>query len=282
VRALDVGARGRDGELVSLRRAGEFYLLSTYAPGTLYADDLRRLSQEPVLLDQDLRRTAALARYLAELHKERVDHPGGYARAIRDLVGHGEGIFGIVDGYGPNVPAAPPERLQAIERSCLAWRWRLRGRVNRLRRTHGDFHPFNIVFQAGESFQLLDASRGCQGDPADDVAALAINYLFFALDHPASFTTAFQPLWTLFFERYLAASGDRELLEVIAPFLAWRGLVVANPTFYPGLKPEDRDRLLGFVERALDAERFDPALAARVFGEEPARIPDRARRPNEP
>jgi Phosphotransferase enzyme family len=98
------------------------------------------------------------------------------------VIAGSEGIFGIIDGYPRDVPAAPPGRLQAIERHCLDWRWKLRSRRERLARTHGDFHPFNIVFDERSQIALLDASRGCEGDPADDVACLAINYLFFAFD----------------------------------------------------------------------------------------------------
>ena len=50
-----------------------------------------------------------------------------------------------------------------------------------------------------------------------------------------------------------------------APFLAWRGLVVCNPAWYPHVSPEARDRVLSFVERALASERFDPASAEALF-----------------
>src|SRR5690349_326642 len=42
-RVLDVGAFDGRGELVSLAGEGEFYLLTEYAEGTLYARDLREL-----------------------------------------------------------------------------------------------------------------------------------------------------------------------------------------------------------------------------------------------
>jgi aminoglycoside phosphotransferase (APT) family kinase protein len=265
VRPLDVGAIAADGRLISLKDAGELYLVTTWADGELYVDDLRRIAHEGVSQPQDLARAAALARYLVELHRSPIDRPPAYRRAIRDLVGHGEGIFGIVDDYGPGVPGAPPARLQAIERRCLDWRWRLRNYHARLRQTHGDFHPFNVVFQSGVGFTLLDASRGGQGDPADDVAAMAINYVFFALEHASAWPGGFAPLWRRFLGVYLDGSHDGELAEVIAPFLAWRGLVLANPSFYPSLPANDRDRLLGFVERVLDAPRFDPRFADELF-----------------
>ena len=156
-------------------------------------------------------------------------------------------------------------RLDAIERRCLEWRHRLRPHAHRLRRTHGDFHPFNIVFQEGPAFRLLDASRGSLGDPADDVAALCINFPFFALEHPAGWERGLGRLYHRFFDTYQAARPDDELYEVIAPFLAFRALVVCNPRFYPALAPGDRDRLLHFIEEALDSNRFDPASADILF-----------------
>ena len=77
--------------------------------------------------------------------------------------------------------------------------------------------------------------------------------------------TALRDLADRFWERYLDETGDRGLLEVVAPFLAWRALVLANPRWYAGLAPAHRDELLGFVERVLDAPRFDPASAHEVF-----------------
>ena len=74
------------------------------------AEDLRRIAAGREVTALDIDRCDALARYLLELHKPIADHPAAYTRAIRDLIGHGEGIFGIVDGYGPDVPAAPPDR----------------------------------------------------------------------------------------------------------------------------------------------------------------------------
>jgi aminoglycoside phosphotransferase (APT) family kinase protein len=260
VRALDVGFEVPGG-LRSFRDAGDPYLLTTWAEGELYAEDLRRVARDGAASPLDLERCEALARWLAALHAERLDDPVAWRRAVRDLLGHGEGIFGIADAYGADVPAAPPARLQELERRCLEWRFRLRDRPERLRRTHGDLHPFNLVFREGTSFTALDASRGCKGDPADDVVALSINYVFFALQAPASGPRGFLPLWRAFWRAYLAAAGDGAVLESAAPFLAWRALVLGCPRFYPDLPAAARDALLALAVRALAAGTFDPAAA---------------------
>jgi hypothetical protein len=265
VRALDVGAISKSGtELISLAEAGEFYLLTSFAPGHLYADELRRIAGAGQISASDVLHAESLARWLVGLHREKYADPIRYQRSIRDLVGSGEGIFGMIDAYGAEVPAAPPERLREIERRALDWRWRLMPRSGRLSRTHGDFHPFNVVLD-GDRHALLDASRGCMGDPADDVTCMAINYVFFAVEHPRAWRGALGELWHRFWQLYLEESGDGELLEVCAPFLAWRGLVVANPVWYPAVAPAARDRVLGLIERTLAAERFDPSFAEDLF-----------------
>jgi hypothetical protein len=265
VRAMDVGAAMSDGRLLSLRQAGELWVLTEWAEGEPYATDLRAIAARGVASALDEVRCDALVRAIALVHAERGTHPGAYVRAIRDLVGHGEGIAGLADGYPDATPAAPRARLEAIERACLEWRFRLRGRTERLRRTHGDFHPFNVVFDPGATPTLLDASRGGQGEPADDVTCLAINYVFFALQAPASWRRGFGPLWRRFWRGYLEATTDLGVLDAAPPFLAWRALVLSNPRWYPGLAPTARDALLGFVERALSRERFDVDSAEALF-----------------
>ncbi|MBL8683215.1 MAG: phosphotransferase [Myxococcales bacterium] len=264
VRAVDVGAIRDDGALVSLERTHEFYLITDWTDGTLYADDLRRVGREGDVTPLDLARVDAIARYLAHLHSLPGTHPAAYTRAIRDTLGHGEGIFGLIDSYAPDVPGAPPETLRAIESKCLDWRWRLKHRTERLRRTHGDFHPFNLVWAKDAELVLLDASRGCEGDPADDVACIAINYLFFALEHRERFSSGLGQLWERFWERYLSLAGP-SVLESLAPFFAWRALVIASPLWYPHLTRDDRARIFAFVLRALDNDRFDPAWGAEAM-----------------
>jgi hypothetical protein len=265
VRALDVGAVRANGRLVSLRDSGEFYLVTEYVEGHVYAEDLRRIAHDRAIRATDEARARALARLCAEIHATRKDAPSVYRRAIRDLVGHGEGIFGLVDGYPEGVPMAPPERLLAIERRCLEWRWKLRDRSERLSRTHGDFHPFNVIIDRAGNPVLLDTSRGSAGDPADDVTCLAINYVFFALEAPGSWRHAFRTLWRTFFQTYLDCTGDHAIFSVAAPFLAWRALVLCNPRWYPSIHASTRDALLGTVERALDAPQFDPEDVERLF-----------------
>ena len=258
VASLDVGAFDAGGGLISLGEAGEFFFLTRYAPGRLYARDLETIAADGMLVPRDRARCIVLADYLVQIHAVKHADPLLYRRRIRDLVGHGEGIMGMLDGYPADFVLAPPERLSAIERRCVAWRWRVKSATGRLSQVHGDFHPWNVLFQDEIDFMLLDRSRGAWGEPADDVSAMTINYILFALRQRGEVSGPFRELYDLFWGRYLASSGDEGLLEVVQPFFAWRGLVLAHPVWYPSLSREVREALLRFVENVLEVDRFDP------------------------
>lgn len=258
VRSRDVGALSKKGGLISLGETGEFFHLTQYAEGTPYATDLHRISKAAELAPEDEDRALALADYLADIHIVRHADPLLYRRRIRDLIGHGEGIMGILDNYPSDFPIASPARLEAIETRCLAWRWKIKTATHRLSQVHGDFHPWNVLFQEGTNFALLDRSRGAWGEPADDVSSMSINYIFFSLRRYGELTGLFRRLYDLFWDRYLDHTGDEEALTVIQPFYAWRALVLASPVWYPNLDDSVREALFHFAERVLETERFNP------------------------
>jgi aminoglycoside phosphotransferase (APT) family kinase protein len=263
VASLDVGAVRANGALVPLGDAEELFMLAQFVEGREYADDLIRLRVGAEAGAPDFARADALCDYLVEIHRAPGPDPGLYVRRVRELLGHGECIFGVADGYPAGVLDAT---LQEIERRCLAWRWKLKPRTQRLRQVHGDFHPWNILFREGTDFTVLDRSRGEWGEAADDVCCLTLNYLFFSLQRSGRLEGAFERLFLGFWKRYLERSGDAEILEIAAPFFAFRALVMANPVWYPALEPALREKVLRFALSVLDAPRFEPAQANAYCG----------------
>jgi streptomycin 6-kinase len=256
-RSLDVGAFQSGGGLVSLGAVEEFCQLTEYVEGEGYNLDLERIRDAGSLTDLDVARTDALCDYLAEIHSTRGADPGLYTRRIRELVGHGECIMGLADSYPPH-PVFPAGTLEEIEHLCVQWRWRLKPLTHRLRQVHGDFHPWNILFGEGTAFHVLDRSRGEWGEPADDVACITANYLFFSLQRHGRLEGPLETLFERFWQRYLDRSGDREILRVVAPFFAFRGLVMASPAWYPALAEDVRRKLLTFLLSVLAENEFDP------------------------
>jgi hypothetical protein len=259
--ALDVGAVANDGRLFSLADTNELFLITEWAEGTPYADDLRQLAHGRALEPGDVERVRVLARYLAALHQRLPQDSVKWERCLRDTVGSGEGLFGICDAYGRDDAAV----LTAIEQRAVEKRWTLKPLVHRLSRTHGDFHPFNLVFRGGTDFTALDASRGAAGEPADDLTALGVNYVFFAIEHRARWRGVFATLWDTLWSTYLKARPDPELLEAAGLFMAWRLAVVACPRFYPHLSAAARTALLDFAKRAMESDRFNPLSAHELF-----------------
>jgi streptomycin 6-kinase len=257
-RSMDVAGFLHGGGILSLGKVEELLVLMEFVEGRGYFEDLTRLRNDGTLTDLDLARADALCDYLVEIHKVPGTDPGLYVRRLRELVGHGECIMGLADSYPSQSGFITPQVLEEIEHRCIAWRWRLKGWSHRLRQVHGDFHPWNILFQEGTQFRVLDRARGEWGDPADDVACLTMNYLFFSLQRSERLEKPFETLFRRFWTRYLEKTKDEEMLEVVAPFFAFRGLVMASPLWYPTLPEAVRRKLFTFMLRVLDAKAFDP------------------------
>ena len=257
VQPVDVGFVDAEGRMHSAAGAAEFFLLMERAEGQPYAHHLERVRREGRLADGDEARAVALAEYLAAIHAVPGADPGLYDRRLRDTLGLGEGIMGVLDSYPADFPPLPRKRQRSVEEGCIALRYRLKEMPGRLRQVHGDFHPWNILFGDGTEFRLLDRSRGEWGEPADDVAALSINYVLFALLQCGRFAGPFAHLFEAFYETYLLRTGDVNLVRALPLFYVFRGLVIASPVWYPTLGEDVRRKLLGFVEAMLAAEEFE-------------------------
>jgi hypothetical protein len=267
VPALDVGAFTEDGGLMSVASAREFFVLTEWSEGDGYQKDLERLAKNGRARATDRRRATAMADYLASIHRVKRRDPNLYRRRLRELIGHGECIMGLTDSYPARYAFITEDLLRSIEDACNQWRWRLRDREKRLSQVHGDFHPWNVLFRRGTDFTVLDRSRGEWGEPADDVTSMTINYLLFSLRRWGTLRGPFEVLFRSFWDTYIEASHDKEVLEATAPFFAFRGLVIASPLWYPHLSVDVRRKIFRFVENVLDVRRFDPAEVNRYCGE---------------
>lgn len=256
VKALDVGAFMEDGSLRSLGGFEEFFLLTEKADGREYYRDLERIKEARTITSMDEERCLALSKYLVEVHGVKRGEPGLYRRRVRELIGHGECVMGLIDNYPDDFNLLDVEGWKALEHMWVEWRWRLRGKAHRLSRVHGDFHPWNILFREGVDFTVLDRSRGEWGEPADDVAALTINYLFYSLNTYGRLNGPFERLFKTFLSTYVENTGDEEVLKVIQPFYAWRGLVVGSPVWYPNISRDVRGKIFRFIRNVLDSEVF--------------------------
>ena len=257
VRSLDVGYFTHEGELFSAGKAEEYFISMEKIEGKEYFLDLERIKKEGRLMQLDKERAIAMSSYLAEIHANKHDDRELYLRKIRDTVGHGECIMGLTDSYPDNLGFISWDELCDIEKKCVDWRYRIKGKTHRLCMTHGDFHPWNIMFREGADFSVLDRSRGEWGEAADDVSSLTMNYVFYSLQKYGELAGPFKELHELFFNNYLEKTGDYELLRVIQLFYVFRSVVVASPIWYPNLELSVRKKIFNFINNVLDSEEFD-------------------------
>jgi len=266
VKAVDVLAEMEDGSIKSIGGGREYYLLMEKAEGRHYFHDLSAFAEKKRLDDADIAKIKAMTSCLAEIHSVRKESRHLYWRKVRDTIGHGECLMGVFDTYPDGTISY--DDMADIEKKCVDWRMKLKPRVKRLCRIHGDFHPGNIWFKpptpssdkGGQGgvidFILLDRSRGPWGEAADDVTALTVNYIFFSINHSGKVHGPYLEALQLFYDDYMKKTGDTEILEVAAPFYAFRGAVVANPVFYPDVTQENRRKIFNFVHGVLDDESF--------------------------
>lgn len=257
VRPLGVGYVNQGGNLVPLDGPQEFFIVNEKLEGYDYFLDLDRIRGGD-FRDSDVEMARELARWLARIHRNKKDEPDLYYRRIRNLIGADECIYGLIDEAFPSpFEFFSAECFRALEKRIVDWRWRLKNMTHRLSTVHGDFHPWNVLVDGEGGFRVLDRSRGEWGEPAGDVATMAINYLLFGLYDKPRLSGPFETLYKAYFEEYLEQSGDEEVLEAIAPFFVFRCLVIASPEWYPDHPPQVRKGLLSFLVNVLEDSRFD-------------------------
>lgn len=256
--SIDVGSFTMDGESIkSLGDCREFFIVTEYIDGQRYKFDLDRIKEIGQLNKIDEQRCLALSDYLVMVHKVKRDAPWLYAKGTRELFGHSECIMGLLDSYPSELELISESNLINIEQNSVIWRWRLKRKTHRLSQIHGNFHPWNVIFCEDTEFKVVNRSRSEWGEPADDVAAMSTNYIFYSLQKYGELAGVFERLFILFWENYLQKTRDMEILEVIQPFYVWRSLFAASPTWYPNLARDVRIKLLNFAKNVLEVERFD-------------------------
>jgi aminoglycoside phosphotransferase (APT) family kinase protein len=267
VKACDVA--GEEPErLFSLGKATEFYLFMEEARGAPYFKMMDEIMDRGRIDETDRDRARRLASFLAGLHRTSYsgkDAKTLYRRRVRDLIGHGECIMGIIDAYD-TVEFTTDGELVGYAAECLKWWGRIRDRWDRLCDVHGDFHPGNIWFD-GDQFMLLDRSRGKWGEAADDVSCLAINYIYYAIKERGGFEGPFVELLHEFLDTYLRETGDEEIFRFAPPFFAFRALVIAHPSFYPDDSVATKRKLLDFGRRVAARESFEMDKIPKYIGE---------------
>ncbi len=257
IKATDVVGESPD-RLISVKDAKEFYIFMEEAKGESYFKDLDAILKRGYLNKLDRERVKMLAHFLADIHALKYSGQDAqilYRRRIRDLIGHGECIMGIIDAYD-QVEFTTDQELIDYAGKCLSWWGKIRDKSERLCSVHGDYHPGNIRLQ-GDDFVLLDRSRGSWGEPADDVSCLSVNYIHYAIKDCGTFDGPFAELFRLFLDYYFEKTNDDGFFEVTQPFFAFRVLVIANPKFYPDDTTETKRKLLDFGRSILETERFD-------------------------
>ncbi|OIO65812.1 hypothetical protein AUJ68_02010 [Candidatus Woesearchaeota archaeon CG1_02_57_44] len=273
IRSIGVGALSAQG-IVRVPADAEFVQAVEVATGATYGSRFNTLTASPAELDESRR----LAQYLLDLHSKKATLPepqarSTYKRVLRDCMGHGEMLMGVLDTYPKESLAwlTGKERAQLLYHAELL-RQKLEDNHARLCRVHGDFHQHNIMLSepsandpADNGITLLDASRFIWGEPADDVICMGINYLHQAIRTTGRFTGPYRELFDEFYNTYVEASHDKAIEQVIPLFFAFRSVVVAHPVFIPDQSDDVRRTMVMLALGLLKEGRFSTRLVDRLL-----------------
>lgn len=268
IKSIDVGGYTPKGKLVSLGDCKEFFQIVEFVKGKEYLHDLLDIMKRGKLVKADKDKAVLLSNYLVWLHKEKYNPKvkksekkalasSIYRRHLRDCIGNGEMLMGVIDTY--------PDNLKWTNRKEFAWiigkaaelRECLKDDYKRLCRMHGDFHPANVVFK-GKKIIVLDASREFYGDPADDFLSMALNYLWYAIQHKGSFSGPFKELFDIYWNNYMKKTKDYKIRKIAPIFIAFRYVVMAHPTFFDFQSDKVRRKLFNVIKNTLKAKEFNP------------------------
>lgn len=267
LKSIDVGGYTAKGELVSVGECKEFFQVVELVKGKEYVKDLLEIMKKKGVTKEDKDKALMLSNYLVELHKEKYNPAVSksekkvlassiYRRHLRDCIGHGEMLIGVIDTY--------PDKLTWTNRKEFAWiigkaaelREELKDDYKRLCRIHGDFHPANIVFN--NKLIVLDASRELFGDPVDDVISLGLNYIWYAIQHKGNFSGPFKELFDIFWNNYMKKTRDYKIRKIAPIFIAFRYTVMAHPIFFKAQSNSVRRKLFNIINNTLKLKEFNP------------------------
>ena len=234
IASADVCGITKEGKIISVGNAQEFFILMEEAQGKDMFKDFERVAKTNVLTSEDRTRILQLSDFLAKLHQEKptLNLNSLYKRCLRNVIGGNTSIMSIIDMYPQEVKWVSKEEINhLLQASILFWSTH-KFNEGRLCHTHGDFHPGNIWFKDAENFTLLDRSGQTYGEAADDLTAFSVNFIFYSLKERGEFSGAAKEGFHLFWKNYLSKTDDSEIFNLAPPFFALRAMVVANPIFY--------------------------------------------------
>lgn len=265
VKSHDVVAEKNDGSLLSLDKVQEFYILMDEAYGTDLFKDFDEIRKTRVVTPEVTQKVIVLSDFLATLHKNKRYSVSLYRRKLRDTLGSGGSLLGILDMHPDDAFHIFEKEWMAIIKKSMHFWHRARGMHHRLCEIHADFHPGNLWFDHGK-LTVLDRARGRFGEPADDISAFTINPIMYALTTEKNFSGPFKDIFDTFWNNYFQKTQDKEMRKIIAPYYAFRIAVVTNPLFYNddffGGKEQAylaRKKLIYFALRTLDEKEFNPS-----------------------
>ncbi|MGK0209561.1 MAG: hypothetical protein ACI83O_000840 [Patescibacteria group bacterium] len=258
----------------SIGNAEEFYIAMEEASGKDMFTDLDNIDNDKSY-QLFLEKTKKIAQDLVELHKNKVNNPILYKRKIRDTIGSGGSLMGVLDMHTIEDYSKYKTHWETIIKECIPYWSKSKHLTHRCCEIHGDFHPGNIWFKE-KKVTYLDRAGGRFGEPADDLTAFFINPIFYSIIKHGNFQGKYKEIFDMFWNTYFKQTKDKEMRTIMAPYIAFRASVITNPMFYNDEKlggkenaQQIRIKILSLTINILQDKEFKPEKINQYLNQNP-------------
>lgn len=261
INSLDVVCYGEEVRTVSVDGIENVFQVMEFAEGKSYIDFILEIAKEENLSKKQKDIIENIAKYMSRIHEikpleiseEILKHY--YWRHSQDYIGS-EVFMDIMDVWD-NDKLLDAEEKTEIMSNLFRIRESLRSEYKRCSMIHSDLHPDNIRIQEDLTIRPLDSARAMWGEPADDLASMLANFIYFSLKNHKKMSGAYLEAYNLLLNKYIDLTKDEAIHKHAQMYLPVRLLILSHPQFFDQDSQELKLQLINLTKDILNSKSFN-------------------------
>lgn len=226
--------------------------------GAEYFSELADIAKSKKLTQTNKNHISIIAQYLANIHSKKKPQKL-YHRYLKDWFG-----YGILELTNELQQSMSKNKLFDLKKEFLLWEDRISRLNNRCKMIHGEFFPGTIHFDK-DVFHTYDMRRIGAGEPADDVGSMLFNYYSFSIMEFGKVIPCFAEAAELFLSTYIKESNDNKIVDVLPCFMAYRCLILTNPSIVP-MSKENRKVMQDLLQFLVKEKKLSHKKIMKKYG----------------
>lgn len=237
------------------------YQVMDFAKGIEYTEYFSLLNEQQFLNESHKQIIKSITDVLTEIHSikpdafSHEDKKSLYFRHSQDFIGS-QVFMDVIDCF-PDFDFFNKEKKSEMMKLLFCLREKNKHNFSRLSKIHADLHPGNLRISKRNKITLIDGARTLWGEPADDIASMAANYLKKHFESKSTNKSASMEALELFINSYIDQTKDTQVFSLWQMFLAVRLTILANPLFFKDIDISLSKNLIDIAFKILKASRVD-------------------------